>query len=49
MSTDVVALLNGALIKVDRFMKGLSTGDSNVANVGLRRFFEQKFNETGES
>lgn len=31
------------------FMKGLVTGDSNVANDGLRRFFEQKFHEGNES
>ncbi|PIL23911.1 hypothetical protein GSI_13662 [Ganoderma sinense ZZ0214-1] len=31
------------------FMKGLVTGDSNVANDGLRRFFEQKFHEGSES
>ncbi|KAM5535233.1 hypothetical protein V8D89_011169 [Ganoderma adspersum] len=31
------------------FMKGLVTGDSNIANDGLRRFFEQKFHEGSES
>ena len=31
------------------FMKGLVTGDSNVANDGLRRFFEQRFHEGSES
>ncbi|TFK92393.1 hypothetical protein K466DRAFT_595244 [Polyporus arcularius HHB13444] len=31
------------------FMKGLTTGDSNVANEGLRRFFEQKFHDNSES
>ncbi|TBU65923.1 hypothetical protein BD310DRAFT_912363 [Dichomitus squalens] len=31
------------------FMKGLVTNDSNVANDGLRRFFEQKFHEGSES
>ncbi|KAI0807098.1 hypothetical protein C8Q74DRAFT_1313030 [Fomes fomentarius] len=30
------------------FMKGLITGDSNVANDGLRRFFEQKFHDGSE-
>ncbi|KAI0637056.1 hypothetical protein C8Q77DRAFT_1095769 [Trametes polyzona] len=31
------------------FMKGVITGDSNVANEGLRRFFEQKFHEGSDS
>ncbi|KAI9064349.1 hypothetical protein FKP32DRAFT_1716212 [Trametes sanguinea] len=31
------------------FMKGLITGDSNVANEGLRRFFEQRFHEGSDS
>ncbi|KAI0748037.1 hypothetical protein C8Q80DRAFT_1103902 [Daedaleopsis nitida] len=31
------------------FMRGLTTGDSNVANDGLRRFFEQKFHDGSES
>ncbi len=39
----------GIDISVISFMKGLVTGDSNVANDGLRRFFEQKFHEGSES
>ncbi|KAI0664893.1 hypothetical protein C8Q70DRAFT_1049092 [Cubamyces menziesii] len=31
------------------FMRGVMTGDSNVANEGLRRFFEQKFHEGSDS
>ncbi|KAI0374802.1 hypothetical protein BV20DRAFT_986672 [Pilatotrama ljubarskyi] len=31
------------------FMKGVITGDSNVANEGLRRFFEQRFHEGSDS
>ncbi|KAI8998714.1 hypothetical protein BD414DRAFT_475857 [Trametes punicea] len=31
------------------FMKGVHTGDANVANEGLRRFFEQKFHEGSDS
>lgn len=39
----------GINITMVSFMKGLVTGDSNVANDGLRRFFEQKFHEGNES
>ncbi|KAL1947766.1 hypothetical protein VTO73DRAFT_13490 [Trametes versicolor] len=31
------------------FMQGVITGDSNIANEGLRRFFEQKFHEGSDS
>ncbi|CDO70809.1 hypothetical protein BN946_scf184798.g125 [Trametes cinnabarina] len=31
------------------FMKGVITGDSNIANEGLRRFFEQRFHEGSDS
>ncbi|KAI0781023.1 hypothetical protein BD413DRAFT_501848 [Trametes elegans] len=31
------------------FMKGVLTGDSNVANDGLRRFFEQRFHDGSDS
>ncbi|KAH9854144.1 hypothetical protein C2E23DRAFT_914573 [Lenzites betulinus] len=31
------------------FLKGVITADSNVANEGLRRFFEQKFHEGSDS
>ncbi|KAJ2991321.1 hypothetical protein NUW54_g8225 [Trametes sanguinea] len=37
------------LITNGNFMKGLITGDSNVANEGLRRFFEQRFHEGSDS
>lgn len=30
-------------------MQGVITGDSNIANEGLRRFFEQKFHEGSDS
>ncbi|KAI0831217.1 hypothetical protein BC628DRAFT_1407751 [Trametes gibbosa] len=31
------------------FMKGVKTADNNIANEGLRRFFEQKFHEGSDS
>ena len=41
--------VNSLALATASFMKGLTTGDSNVANEGLRRFFEQKFHDSSES
>lgn len=45
----IYAILLGIDTVICSFMRGLVTGDSNIANDGLRRFFEQKFHEGSES